>query len=102
MERSCEELLENITRTLHECRDNQITVDVSEAFDMRDCKNVATWRRNIKDSIPLKVLVKNPILVNKYCIDYKVRERALIISPTTQVSEQGTKVPLQTLLRGET
>jgi hypothetical protein len=86
MERNCEELLENITRTLHECRDNQITVDVREAFDMRDCKNVATWRRNIKDSIPLKVLVKNPILVNKYCIDYKVRERALIISPTIQVS----------------
>ena len=80
MDRNCEELLENIQRTLHECRDNQKVVEISRAFDTRRCENVAWWSRNIKDSIPLNVEIRNPILQNKYCIEYKVAARSLVIS----------------------
>jgi hypothetical protein len=80
MDRSCEELMDNIEKTLHECRDNKRTIVIAKAFDVRRCDNVAWWSKNIKDSIPLKIDIKNPILQNKYSIEYKVEARSLVIS----------------------
>jgi hypothetical protein len=80
MNKDCQELLENIQRTLHECRDNRKTVEICGALDVRQCKNVNYWASTIKDSIPLNVEIKHPILTHKYSIDYKVRERSLVIS----------------------
>jgi len=71
--------MENIERTLHECRDNKRTIEIYEALDIRKCKNIENWSRNIKDCIPLKVEVKNPILAKKYSIEYKVAARCLTI-----------------------
>ena len=53
MDKNCKELMENIERTLHECRDNKRTVEIYEALDIRKCKNIENWSRNIKDCIPL-------------------------------------------------
>jgi hypothetical protein len=83
MEKNCQELLENIQRTLHECRDNQRTIEICEALDVNKCKNIKFWENTIKSSIPLKVEIKNTVLNNTYSIDYKVNERSLIISSST-------------------
>jgi len=80
MDKNCQEFLENIQRTLHECKDNKKTINIIDTLDIRQCNNVKTWARNIRDSIPLKVNIKTPIFINKYSIDYKVGERSLIIS----------------------
>lgn len=76
----CEELLENIQRTLHKCCNNKRTVNIKGEFDMRECKNVVKWSRTIKDCIPLKIEIKNPIVNSKYSIDYSVDKRSLVIS----------------------
>jgi hypothetical protein len=80
MDKNCQELLENIQRTLHECKDNRKTINIYDTLDINKCNNVKLWAKNIKDSVPLKVNIKNPIFINKYSIDYKVSERSLIIS----------------------
>lgn len=79
MHKNCEELLENIQKTLHKCCNNQLTINIKEEFDMRECDNVDKWSKNIKSCIPLKIEIKNPIVQNKYYIDYRVEKRSLII-----------------------
>ena len=80
MDKNCQELMDNIERTLHECRDNKRIVKIKDTFDMRECKNVSWWFTNIKNSVPLKIEIKNPILINQYSIEYNVITRSLIIS----------------------
>ena len=80
MSKNCEELLENIQKTLHECCNNKRTIDIKEEFDMRECKNVAKWSKTIKDCIKLKIEMKNPVVHSKYSIEYRVDTRSLIIS----------------------
>jgi len=80
MDKNCQDLMDNIQRTLHECRDNKKTVEINEMFDMRKCNNVARWSNNIRDCIPLNVEIKNPVVKNRYSIEYKVAARSLVIS----------------------
>ena len=80
MDKNCQELLENIQRTLHECKDNRKTINICDSLDINQCSNVKLWAKNIKDSIPLKLDIKTPIFINKYSIEYKVSERSLTIS----------------------
>ena len=80
MNNNCQELLENIQRTLHECRDNRKTIEICAPLDVNQCKNVQYWASAIKESVPLKVEIKQSILSNKYAIEYKVKERSLVIS----------------------
>ena len=80
MNTDCEELLENIHMTLHECRDNKKKVAISGLFDISECKNITNWSKNIKSCIPLKIEIKNPIVNNTYSIEYIVNQRSLIIS----------------------
>ena len=79
MDKNCNELLENIHRTLHKCRDNKRFIEISGELDIRKCQNITNWARNIKDCIPLNIEIKNPLLKNKYSIEYKVTARSLII-----------------------
>ena len=79
MSQNCEELLENIQKTLHECCNNQRIINIKEEFDMRECENVVKWSKTIKDCIPLKIEIKNPIVYHKYSIEYRVNARSLII-----------------------
>jgi hypothetical protein len=80
MDKNCQELLDNIKRTLHECRDNKKTIEITEMFDINKCYNVSKWRKTIKVCIPLKVVILNSIVKNKYSIEYKVNQRSLVIS----------------------
>jgi len=80
MDKNCQELLDNIQRTLHECRDNKKTIEITEMFDINKCDNVSKWRKTIKVCIPLKVVILNSIVKNKYSIEYKVNQRSLVIS----------------------
>lgn len=80
MNQNCEELLENIQKTLHECCNNKRTINIKGNFDMSECKNVVNWSRTIKDCIPLKIEIKNPVVKNEYSIEYKVASRSLVIS----------------------
>jgi hypothetical protein len=77
---NCEELLENIHKTLHECRDNKKKIAISGLFDIRECNNFTNWSKNIKNCIPLKIEIKNPIVENNYSIEYIVNQRSLVIS----------------------
>ena len=79
VDKNCEELLDNILRTLIECRDNKNTISVNGLFDIRECKNIVKWTANMKDHIPLKIEIKNPIIKNNYTIDYIVNQRSLTI-----------------------
>lgn len=79
MDKNCEEFLENIQRALHVCKDNRITIDICGTLDVRQCKNVRFWETAIKESIPIKIEIKKPIITRNYSIDYKVQERSLII-----------------------
>ena len=80
MNTNCEELLENILRTLIECQDNKINVKTTGMFDIRECKNIVKWTTYMKDHIPLKIEIKNPIVEKNYSIEYIVNQRSLIIS----------------------
>ena len=80
LDKQCEELLENIQRSLHECKDNRTTINIMGILDITQCSNVKTWHKNIKSSVPLKMDIRNTQFVDRYSIDYKVGERSLTIS----------------------
>jgi len=80
MDKNCQDLMDNIQRTLHECRDNKKTIEITEMFDISQCKNVSKWSKIIKACIPLKVEIKNSLVKNEYSIEYKVEARSLVIS----------------------
>ena len=54
MNKNCQDLMDNIQRTLHECRDNKKTIEITEMFDISQCKNVSKWSKNIKACIDCK------------------------------------------------
>ena len=57
--KKCDLFLSNIQRCLHECSDTKKYIEIKEPINVKDCVNVYEWMRNIKDSIRLKVDIKN-------------------------------------------
>ena len=79
MKHSCDEVLSNIQKTLHECRDNQKTLRISDVVNLHKCENIQRWSNDVKFHIGLRIEVKNPIIKDIYKIKYIVKKRLLII-----------------------
>lgn len=77
--KKCDIFLSNIQRCLHECSDTKKYIEINEPINVKECVNVYEWMRNIKDSIKLKVDIKNLELKNKYYIEYNVNKRNITI-----------------------
>jgi hypothetical protein len=77
--KKCDIFLSNIQSCLHECSDTKRYIEIKDSINVKECVNVYEWMRNIKDSIRLKVDIKNLELKNKYYIDYNVEKRHIII-----------------------
>ena len=76
---SCNELLENIQRTLLECNDNKKNIEIKEIINFKECSNIFEWYKTVKESTNLKIECKNIILKKKYLIEYNVEKRLIII-----------------------
>ena len=76
---SCEEILINMQRTLHECCDNKKEFILKKAINMNGCDNIKNWSEDVSYHVGLKLNIKRPIIIGKYTIEYNVRNRTLTI-----------------------
>jgi hypothetical protein len=79
MKYPCEEVLSNIQKTLHECRDNEKTLYISNNVNLHKCENIQHWLNDVYLHVGLRMEIKNPIIKDKYKIHYTVKKRLLII-----------------------
>jgi len=79
MHNHCEEVLHNIQKTLHECRDNQKMMFISGIVNLHNCDNIKRWSDDVYSHVQLKMDIKNPILKDKYKIKYVVNKRLVVI-----------------------
>lgn len=79
MKNHCEEILMNIQRTLHECRDNRKKFEVYNKINIHECSNIKRWSNDVFYHVGLKLEIKNPIIINEYNIKYDVKNRVITI-----------------------
>lgn len=75
----CEEILENIKQTLHECRDNKKRFYMEKTTCVHICDNVNKWSDDLRCSLGLKLDIKRPIVKGVYIVDYNVRNKIITI-----------------------
>ena len=76
----CDEVLNNIQKSLQECKDNQKIINISGIVNIHNCKNIQYWLNDVYYHIGLRMEIKNPVIENNYRIKYIVNKRLLIIN----------------------
>jgi hypothetical protein len=76
---NCEELLNNIQKSLHKCNNNKKIIEIEEIINFKECSNISEWYKIVKESTKLKIDLKKPILKEKYSIEYDVNKRLITI-----------------------
>jgi hypothetical protein len=77
---SCDEILKNMQRTLHECRDNKKEFFINKIMVIDKCDNITDWSKDVFYHVGLKLNIKHPVIFKKYTIEYNVKSRTLSIS----------------------
>jgi hypothetical protein len=80
---NCEELLNKIKYVLHKCKDDTEIIKISDKLDITNCKNISKWSKDVRNTVGLKLDIRNPIITDIFVIDYKVNKKKIIISPIT-------------------
>ena len=75
----CDEILKNIQRTLHECNDNKKVFFMKNIIFIENCDNIKKWSEDVSYHVGLKLNINRSIILNKYTIEYNVRNRTLSI-----------------------
>jgi hypothetical protein len=74
----CDEVLENIKQSLLHCQSNKKTYQLIKPFNISNCDNILKYASGLY-ATKTQIIVKNPIVVEKYSINYNVKERTVEI-----------------------
>ena len=74
----CDEVLENIKQSLLHCQSNKKTYKLMRPFNISNCDNILKHASGLY-ATKTQIIVKNPIVVEKYSINYNVKERTVEI-----------------------
>jgi hypothetical protein len=72
----CEEVLENIKHSLLHCQNNNQTYELNRPFNINNCDNISKYASGLY-ATKTQIIVKNPNTVEKYSINYNVKERTV-------------------------
>jgi hypothetical protein len=72
----CEQVLENIKYSLLHCQNNNQTYELNRPFNIKNCDNIAEYASSLY-ATKTKIVLKTPIVVEKYSINYNVKERTV-------------------------
>ena len=72
----CDEVLENIKQSLLRCQNNKKTYQLIMPFNIRNCDNIVKYASGLH-ATKTQIIVKTPIIVEKYSINYNVKERTV-------------------------
>lgn len=72
----CDEVLENIKQSLLRCQNNKKTYQLISPFNISNCDNILIFAAGLY-ATKTQIIVKNPITVEKYSINYNVKERTV-------------------------
>ena len=72
----CEEVLENIKYSLLHCKNNKYTYELTKPFNISKCDNITRFQSTLY-STETKIIMNIPKHVEKYSINYNVKERTI-------------------------
>ena len=72
----CEEVLENIKQSLLHCKNNKKSYELIRPFNIKNCDNISKYASGLH-ATKTQIIVKTPIVVEKYSINYNVKERTV-------------------------
>uniref|UniRef100_A0A6C0L976 Uncharacterized protein n=1 Tax=viral metagenome TaxID=1070528 RepID=A0A6C0L976_9ZZZZ len=72
----CDEVLENIKQSLLRCQNNKKTYQLIRPFNISNCDNILTFAAGLY-ATKTQIILKNTIAVEKYSINYNVKERTV-------------------------
>jgi hypothetical protein len=72
----CEEVLENIKQSLSNCKNNKKSYELIKPFNISNCDNISKYASGLY-ATKTQIIVKTPIIVEKYSINYNVKERTV-------------------------
>ena len=72
----CDEILENIKQSLLRCQSNKQTYELGAPFVINKCDNISKYAAGLY-ATKTQIILKNPIVVGKYSINYNVKERTV-------------------------
>ena len=72
----CEEVLENIKYSLLHCQNNNKTYKLQGPFNISNCDNISKYASSLH-ATKTKIIVKDSPIIEKYSINYNVKERTI-------------------------
>jgi Tfp pilus assembly PilM family ATPase len=78
---SCNEVLENIRRSLYKCSDNYKIHTIDQTVLLAECSNIQHFSEFVKRTTEIQIVWVNPTIEKNsfYSIQYNVKDRLLRI-----------------------